>query len=63
MAACSEGLWGFLDTKGSLEIPFAYEAVTDFQNGRAGFKINGKWGIMNRKGEILIDARFDNVEW
>ena len=41
VAAYTESAWGFLNTAGSLEIPFAYEAVSDFHQDKAAFRING----------------------
>ena len=50
-----------MSVNGTLEILFIYEAVQPFHQGKAAFKINNQWGYINTKGEIIIDARFEDV--
>ena len=32
----------------------------DFSNGRAAVQIDGKWGFINTKGEVIIKPIYDN---
>jgi hypothetical protein len=38
-----------------------YELVSEFSEGLAGIYVQGKWGFINNKGEIVIQPRFNNV--
>lgn len=38
---------------------FVNRAGCDFQHGMACFSVKGKWGYINLKGEIVIEAKFD----
>jgi hypothetical protein len=45
-------------------LPSQYSAIAalcDFQEGMASFKINGRWGFFNLKGEVAIAPQFDEV--
>ena len=44
----NDGKWGFINLKGDLIIPFIYDEVSDFNNGHANVKENGKSIIINR---------------
>lgn len=41
------------------ELPCIYEDAKRFYEGYAPVKINGKWGIIDQKGEIVIDFIYD----
>lgn len=43
------GKWGFINIKGDLIIPFKYDNVSDFKNGKAKVEINGNITYINRK--------------
>ena len=30
-----------------------------FSEGTAGVKVNGKWGLVNKKGQFVIKPKFD----
>lgn len=50
---------GFYDTKGVEVIPLnKYEEVHSFSNGLAAVKLNGKWGFIDKKGEIIIEPQY-----
>lgn len=48
------GLFGFCDANDNTKVACIYDGVTEFNKyGFAGIKQNGKWGIINEKGEII----------
>ena len=55
------GLVGFFDGKGELEIPFQYQGGRDFSDGLAAVKSGTRWGFINKKGKMKIPARFENA--
>ncbi len=57
-AAVKDGNWGFINTKGEEVIPFEYDDVHPFLNGRAAVKKDGLWGFIDPKGEMLLSPRF-----
>ncbi|HQR93962.1 MAG: hypothetical protein B7Y15_14780 [Bacteroidetes bacterium 24-39-8] len=53
------GKWALIDTKGNLVIPyFRAEQVSQFVEDLAAVKMNGLWGFMNLKGEIVIEPQW-----
>ena len=39
-----------------------YEQASEFQHGVAVVQVNGKWGVINRKGIELIPPKYDKIE-
>jgi hypothetical protein len=70
-----DGMIGYADEKGNVVIKPQFSAARPFQNGMAAFcngcievaqdehKVwkGGKWGFINRKGEVVIPAKYDQV--
>jgi hypothetical protein len=54
---------GFMNSKGNLIIPFDYEyyEYSTFNNGYAVVKKNNKFGIINKKGDTILSANFDEL--
>ena len=50
---------GLIDSNGILVIDTIYDNINEFENGKAAFINNGKWGIINVKGEIIIKPKYD----
>ena len=48
--------WGFLDKKGNIVIPFIYEYVEHFQDGRATVQKDGKSIIIDRYNKCLFNC-------
>jgi len=46
--------WGFINRQGTLVIPYRFDEVVNFQNGKAKVKLEGKWNYINKNGAILI---------
>jgi hypothetical protein len=54
--------WGFVDKEGKIKINPQFLAVTDFQEGKSGFKNKeGKRGFIDNDGKIIINAQFELV--
>jgi hypothetical protein len=48
------GKWGFIDIRLKLVIPFKYDEVEDFNAfGHANVKLNGNWGLINKKNKFF----------
>jgi hypothetical protein len=55
-------LWGFTDKKGATLIPPSFRDVGYFSDGLCGvMNAQGKWGYVNKKGDVAIAYRYDNV--
>ena len=47
--------WGFTDKNGNTVVEAKYDKVTEFNEyGFAGVRLDGKWGVVNSKGEEVI---------
>lgn len=53
--------FGYLLENGKLLNPYRYEWARDFSNGLAAVKLNGFYGYINKRGEMVIDAMYDNA--
>jgi len=72
VAACGDGLipvktkegWKYVDTAGKDAIILKEEAsdVTSFKEGRAGVKVKGKWGLIDKTGRFLVKPSYDDIE-
>lgn len=52
--------WGFEDITGNKIVDYKYEKVTELnQYGFAGIKQNGKWGVINSEGEIIVEPTYE----
>jgi len=59
-ASQSEGnKWGYINRSGKWIVRPQYEFTDDFSEGMAGVVSNGKYGFINKQGELVIPARFD----
>lgn len=54
-------LWGFIDKKGKMKIKPQYESASNFYNGYAIVKINGKYGFINSSGRLAIPAVYEDA--
>ena len=52
---------GYVDSEGNTVIPFIYEDARPFCNGKAWVQKDGKWGLINAKGETVMDFQFNGV--
>jgi hypothetical protein len=54
-----EGKFGYINCKGEVLIPIAFEKAEDFSEGLAAIREDGKWGYIDTKGKIAIEPQFD----
>ncbi len=64
-AACQNSdsyKWGYMDKSGKVVINFQFDEVQDFnENGMACVKLGDNWGVINAKGEYVINPRFNRI--
>lgn len=52
--------WGFTDKNGNVVVEAKYDKVTEFNEyGFAGVKLDGKWGVVNSKGEEILAPTYN----
>lgn len=51
--------FGYIDTNGRIVIPFEYDEAQMFSEGLAAVNIDGKFGFINRKNEMLIKPKWE----
>ena len=57
-------LYGFVDDKGNLVVPYKYTDAHDFSGGLAAVcDDEGKWGFIDKGGNIIIPFKYDGVSW
>lgn len=57
----NSALYGFVDSTGKLAIPLMYQFVTNFNNGYAVSKSNGKFGIINKQNKTIVPFNYDSI--
>jgi hypothetical protein len=65
LAAYSDGGeygWGFINTRGDKVIRSNpdWKNVTHFKDGYASVRIDNRWGLINKDGEIIIHPKYDS---
>ena len=56
----SNNLWGLINNKGVLVVPFQYEAISEFkESGKAIAQKNGKMGLIDASGHLVIECKYD----
>ena len=56
------GLWGYADENGELQIDYQFEEVSFFSEGLAAAKTNGKYGLINQLGEFESKVKYDSIK-
>lgn len=52
--------WGFVDLKDNTQVDYLYDQVTEFNEfGFAGIKKDGKWGVINQDGEVILEPTYE----
>ncbi len=60
-AASGKRLVGYMDAKGEVAIPLRYEVAYAFAAGTAQVKVAGKWGLIDRGGNLVVPAEHDEM--
>jgi hypothetical protein len=56
------GLYGYVDSKGNIEIEYKFGFASNFRNGMARVAdTNMKFGYLNQSGNLVIGFKFDNA--
>ena len=50
--------WWHIDKTGKEVIPMEYDRTLHFSEGLAAVKLNGKWGYLDTKGQVVIDFKY-----
>ena len=51
--------WGYVDLKDNTQVDSIYDQVTEFNEfGYAGVKKDGKWGVMNSDGVVILEPTY-----
>jgi hypothetical protein len=56
-----EGMSGFIDMKGKMQIPPYFDEVGEFYEGLAPVKLGDNWGYIDKKGKVVISAVFQKA--
>ena len=64
LAAYSDGAdwgWGFLDKTGgkAIRAKLEWDEVTPFKDGIASVKIEDLWGIIDKRGKLIVNPKFE----
>lgn len=52
--------WGFVDKYNKIVLQAQYEKVTELnQYGFAGIKQDGKWGVINSDGQVIVEPTYE----
>lgn len=52
-----------MDVKGKMVIKPKFQKAHNFSEGLASVKINGKWGYINNKGQVVIKAEYEEAAY
>ena len=54
-----DGLWGFINEKGTIAIPIEYDTVSQSNNGLICVEKNGLYGLLDVNGNALIPCIYE----
>ena len=57
------GLIGFVNRKGRLAVPAQFESIGEVRNGNFIVSKNGRYGLINPSGEILLDYKYKELKF
>jgi len=60
---CEECFWGYIDTSGIVVTAPVYDFAKDFVNEVGIVECEGKWGMVNPVGDILIKCNYDGINF
>ncbi len=57
------GKWGFITQQGRLlTSPLSFEDQHNFHDGFAIVEIDGRWGVIDMNGDMIIDPQFEKID-
>ncbi len=59
----SDGTYGYANSSGSFMITPKYHKAYPFQDGYARIQMYGNWGLIDRKGNLVVKAEYQYVGW
>lgn len=59
--AMKGGKAGFISLDGKEAMPFNYEMLSSVHKGKFNYKENGKWGIKDAKGTVLLAPAYEDL--
>ena len=57
----NNGAWGYVGYDGNLAVDYRYEDADEFNGEFAAVKLGGKWGVISKKGEMIVPPAFDRI--
>ena len=55
----ANGVWGFIDKRGTIVVNPQFDAAEDFHEGLARVCSGDKWGYIDKEGKYVIPSQFD----
>lgn len=61
---CQKGTWTYLDMAGQtvITLPTKTSDAGTFSNGYAPIRIDGKWGVINKQGQLTVTPQYEKLE-
>lgn len=58
----NSGKWGVYSTNHEIVLPFVYDSLGDFYEGKISALKNGYWGVVDEHNRIVIPFLYDDIE-
>lgn len=55
------GKYGVISKENKIIVPFEYQSINNFVNGKAKAKKNDKWGYINSQGKEIVPFEFTEI--
>lgn len=59
----NDGKFGYLDKKGNIVIDFIFDGAFDFRNGYAIVCLGSVYGIIDTKGQYVVNPQYDELNY
>ncbi|HPS81741.1 MAG TPA: WG repeat-containing protein [Candidatus Limiplasma sp.] len=61
-AVSQKGLYGFIDTAGTVVIALQYSQAGAFSEGLAGVRAQKRWGVINAQGQMVLKPTYAGIK-
>ena len=61
--AQKEGLWGFINAKNKIVVPFKYDKVEHFTSGMTLVTKNAQVGLVDKLGKEIVPVQFNDLKF